>query len=400
MALQRPKASAPAAGSKAEWKRGPMKPGTSMNDPLGARGTEQTAEDDHVRTVAVFISVVALTLVTGCVVLAWNTVAVDTDALLPALSTGGFLLLAGVYAVQMRQVASTHSYTVSLWLFTLQATLAVALLVLGGWLWHGATGLLASAALVVLPTRHGRWTAVVMTAAIAPLSVVLSLTWGQCVHWLCCHLVVVGIIWSMVCFARFLQTQKWAIQRTERARVSADVHDILGRTIAGIAFQGQLLHKMSSGHPKLQEEVQNLLSLARGARSEIRSAATSSWTTSLREEFALAHALLGDASIGVVADFQPCALPEDVEQALALTLREAVTNILVHSKATEARISLSRVGTRVVMRVRNNGSAGEPVGWGMGLRGISERCQAFNGEMEAGFVAPDGFFVACRMQIA
>lgn len=376
-----------------------MKLGTSMDDPLGVRGTEQTAEGDHVRTVAVFISVVALTLVTGCVVLAWDTVAVDTDALLLALSIGGFVLLAGIYAVQMRRAASVRSYTVSLWLLILQAALAVALLALGGWLWHGATGLLASAALVILPTRHGRWTAVVMTAAIAPLSILLNLSWGQCVHWLCCHLVVVGIIWSLVCFARFPRTHEWAIQRTERARISADVHDILGRTIAGIAFQGQLLHKMSSGHPELQEEVQNLLSLTRGARSEIRSAATSSWTTSLREEFALAHALLGDASIGVVADFQPCVLPEDVEQALALTLREAVTNILVHSKATEARLSLSRVGTGVIMRMHNNGAASGPVGWGMGLRGISERCQAFNGEMEAGFTAPDEFFLACRMQI-
>ncbi|MEE2053884.1 sensor histidine kinase [Nocardiopsis tropica] len=356
-------------------------------------------EVGRARELGTLVSVVAPTLVTGCAVLAWSTAGMDADVFLTVLSVCGFVLLSGIYAVQVCRMASPHHRTVSLWLFVLQAVLAAALLVFGGWLWHGATGLLAGAALVVLPVRHGRWTAVVMTAAVAPLSALMALSWEQCLHWLCCHLVVVGIAWSLICFVRFLKGHERAVQRDERARISADIHDILGRTIAGIAFQGQLLYRMSSGQPELQDEVQNLLSLARGARSEIRSAATSSWSTSLEEEFALAHALLGEASIAVVSDLQPCTLPRDVEQALALTLREAVTNILVHSKATEVGLSLSRVGTTVVLRARNNGAADEHVDRGMGLRGISERCRAFNGEMEARFSAPDEFLLACRMEV-
>ena len=44
-------------------------------------------------------------------------------------------------------------------------------------------------------------------------------------------------------------------------------------------------------------------------------------------------------------DIVPCALGADEERALALGLREAVTNVVRHSRAPDCRITLD-VGTR------------------------------------------------------
>ena len=308
-------------------------------------------------------------------------------------------MLAGIHTVQVRRAIAAHRLVVSLSLLVLQAALAVGLLALGGWLWHGSTGLLASAALLVLPGRCGRWTAGAITAAVAPLAALMSLSWEQCLHWLSCHIVVVGIIWSLVFFARSMRTHARKAQRSERARFSSDIHDIMGRTITGITLQGQLLHQMSSGKPELQGEVRNLMTLARGARSEMRSAVAATWSTSLAEEFTRAEVILHDAAMDVSAEVQPCALPDDLDQALALTLREAVTNILVHSSATEVRLSLRRTGSAVTMRVCNDGGSEGPVAWGTGLAGIHERCREFQGELSAGPTPRGGFALTCRMRV-
>ncbi|GAB3728463.1 sensor histidine kinase [Nocardiopsis nanhaiensis] len=367
---------------------------------MDGRPAGHGTEGDLLRTAGVFALVLVLTLVIGCAVLAWASAGGNTDALLLAVSAAAFAVLAGIHTVQVRRAIAAHRLVVSLSLLVLQAALAVGLLALGGWLWHGSTGLLASAALLVLPGRCGRWTAGAITAAVAPLAALMSLSWEQCLHWLSCHIVVVGIIWSLVFFARSMRTHARKVQRSERARFSSDIHDIMGRTITGITLQGQLLHQMSSGKPELQGEVRNLMTLARGARSEMRSAVAATWSTSLAEEFTRAEVILHDAAMDVSAEVQPCALPHDIDRALALTLREAVTNILVHSSATEVRLSLRRTGSAVTMTVRNDGAAEGPVEWGTGLAGIHERCREFQGGMSAGSTPRGAFTLTCRMRVA
>ncbi|XKK38901.1 hypothetical protein HFP72_31440 [Nocardiopsis sp. ARC36] len=50
-----------------------------------------------------------------------------------------------IYAVQVGASESPHHLTLSLSLLALQTALAEAFRVFGGWLWHGASGLLADA---------------------------------------------------------------------------------------------------------------------------------------------------------------------------------------------------------------------------------------------------------------
>src|ERR1700748_3936580 len=89
----------------------------------------------------------------------------------------------------------------------------------------------------------------------------------------------------------------------------------------------------------------------------------------------------------------------DAEAALAWCLREAVTNVVRHSGATNCYISLTRRAGAMSLTVRDDGNGHAPSGscgtqpspadavpHSSGLRGMSERLSAVGGTLE---VRPD-----------
>jgi two-component system sensor histidine kinase DesK len=65
-------------------------------------------------------------------------------------------------------------------------------------------------------------------------------------------------------------------------------------------------------------------------------------------------------------------LPGEIETTLAMTVREAVTNIQRHAQATNARVALQAADRQLVLRVEDNGRGGAIVP-GNGLTGMRER---------------------------
>ncbi len=74
----------------------------------------------------------------------------------------------------------------------------------------------------------------------------------------------------------------------------------------------------------------------------------------------LASAKLLLESNGVRLDYAiaDVALPLEVETALAMTVREAVTNIQRHARAASARITLETEQKRLVLSVHDDGRGG------------------------------------------
>jgi two-component system sensor histidine kinase DesK len=99
--------------------------------------------------------------------------------------------------------------------------------------------------------------------------------------------------------------------------------------------------------------------------------------------------VLRAAGVGVTVtgEEDAVALPEPVQAALGWVVREAVTNVLRHSRASWCSVELRAVGGEAELRVANDGARGTETTWGNGLTGLAERLAAAGGRLSAG---PDG----------
>jgi two-component system sensor histidine kinase DesK len=94
----------------------------------------------------------------------------------------------------------------------------------------------------------------------------------------------------------------------------------------------------------------------------------------------------------VTGDAQAALLPPSVQTALGWVVREAVTNVLRHSRASTCTIDLGTAGGATELRVANDGAARSAErSWGNGLTGLAERLDAAGGRLSAR--AEDGTFV-------
>ena len=108
-------------------------------------------------------------------------------------------------------------------------------------------------------------------------------------------------------------------------------------------------------------------------------------TTDLTGELAGARSVLRAAGVGCTVEGEDdgAALPEPVQTALGWVVREAVTNVLRHSRATACTVTLSAAGGSAELLVTNDGVAGTAGGWGNGLTGLAERLAATGGRLSA-----------------
>lgn len=171
----------------------------------------------------------------------------------------------------------------------------------------------------------------------------------------------------------------------ERERISRDLHDLLGHTLSLIAIKAELAGRLLERDPAATaKEIKDIETTARHALAEVRSAVTGYRQTGFAQELAQARAALAAADVKLDADVQAFVMPATAENVLALALREAVTNILRHARATRCQVSIRQEGGQIVCTIRDDGRA--PVDQaalecGNGLRGMRERVAAAGGRL-------------------
>jgi two-component system sensor histidine kinase DesK len=167
----------------------------------------------------------------------------------------------------------------------------------------------------------------------------------------------------------------------ERERIARDLHDVLGHTLSVIALKAELAAKLSAIDPgRAAQEIRDVERVSRTALSEVRAAVEGYRGHGLRGELKSAADVLGAAGVTLAVDVEPVALPAKHETVLALAVREAVTNVVRHARATACRISVTRHSGRVVLRVEDDGIGGVPRE-GNGLTGMRERVAAIGGTL-------------------
>lgn len=170
----------------------------------------------------------------------------------------------------------------------------------------------------------------------------------------------------------------------ERERIARDLHDLLGHTLSVIVLKSQLAARLVRADPdRATAEVDDIERIGREALGEVRAAVAGYRVRGLAAELDGARVALEAAGVEVEVHADPTRLRPEQESALAMALREAVTNVVRHADAQRATISITTVGGDVRLEVSDDGrgSAGPA---GSGITGMRERIAALGGWVEVG----------------
>jgi two-component system sensor histidine kinase DesK len=304
---------------------------------------------------------------------------------------GAVLVAAGVVALQLR-----HSSTglagprPAAWPVTL---VLLTVLAFAFYPSVGAASLLLlafTAASALLLIRHwSRWLALVAVAVGVPWLALQNpletITWVlyASATLVAASLLVYGLArltQSAVVLGELQERIAEAARVEERLRLARDAHDVLGLGLSTIALKTDLVAALVEQDPqRSRHEAVQALHLARLVATDVDAVNGDRLSFTIATEVSTARQSLAAADVRADIDVDPD-LPE--ADALAAVLREAVTNVLRHSRATRCRIRLTVTGDSISLVVANDGvtpvAGGEP---GRGLVNMSERLHAVSGSL-------------------
>ena len=168
----------------------------------------------------------------------------------------------------------------------------------------------------------------------------------------------------------------------ERERIGRDLHDLLGHTLSVIVLKAELAAKVAEADPERSvAEIRDVERISREALADVRAAISGYRARGLSGELDNARRVLAGAGVAVSSAIDPVELTAVEESALSLALREAVTNVVRHARASRCTIRLRREGDRIRLDVEDDGVGGAPAG-GTGLAGMRARIAALGGAVE------------------
>ena len=169
----------------------------------------------------------------------------------------------------------------------------------------------------------------------------------------------------------------------ERERIARDLHDLLGHTLSVIALKSELARKLAERDGSAAAaHIGEVETVARDALREVREAVSGMRAAELANELVNARLAVVGAGLSFDARLDPLpALDAVQENALAMGLREAVTNVLRHAQARRVDVDVSRQGRAVQLEVQDDGRGGAGAA-GNGLAGMRERIEALGGQLQ------------------
>jgi two-component system sensor histidine kinase DesK len=168
----------------------------------------------------------------------------------------------------------------------------------------------------------------------------------------------------------------------ERERIARDLHDLLGHTLSVVALKSELAGKLiDRDTAAARVQIREVETVARDALAQVREAVIGIRATGLQAELASARLALLSADVRLDQRLAPLPVDAEVEQALALALREAITNIIRHADARRVEVELSAEPDRLLLSIGDDGRGGIER-HGNGLNGMRERLAAFGGTLD------------------
>jgi signal transduction histidine kinase len=185
--------------------------------------------------------------------------------------------------------------------------------------------------------------------------------------------------------------------RSERRRLSRDLHDVLGQSLTAISLKGELARRLlRSDRAAAAREVAELEVVASSLAEEMEAVSRDEREVAFVTEAGAAVELLRLAGIEVAVDLRVEDLDGDASALLGWAMREGATNILRHADARSCSIRAVREDGVTKLELVNDGAdARSTPSSGTGLQNLSDRLAAVDGRA-AGHVLAGGQF---RLQV-
>lgn len=169
----------------------------------------------------------------------------------------------------------------------------------------------------------------------------------------------------------------------ERERIARDLHDVLGHTLSVITLKSELAGKLiDRDTERAGKEIREVEQISRQALSEVRDAIRGYRAKGLAAELAHAKETLETAGVVVKCEAATSVqLPAMQESVLSLAVREGVTNVVRHARATNCRLRLEQQDASCRLEIVDDGQ-GFYTMEGNGLRGMRERVEMLGGTLE------------------
>ncbi|REE96531.1 sensor histidine kinase [Thermomonospora umbrina] len=198
----------------------------------------------------------------------------------------------------------------------------------------------------------------------------------------------------------------------ERARIAAEMHDVLGHRLSVLALHtGALQRRAATLPPQVADRIALLRSTSTRALDDLREL-LGALRNPTREDAAVAPpgagelpALLEEARtagqvIDAVIDGDPDLAPASHHLAVHRLVREGLTNVRKHAHPAAARMAVRYDPSMTTVSIENDpplAPAGAESGGGYGLIGLTERVRALHGTIEYGRDDTGGWRLTARL---
>ncbi|MFI5838532.1 sensor histidine kinase [Catenuloplanes sp. NPDC051500] len=167
----------------------------------------------------------------------------------------------------------------------------------------------------------------------------------------------------------------------ERARIAADLHDILGHSLTVVTVKAELAQRLLDVDiARARKELADLEALARDALADVRATAMGVRGISLAGEIAAAREALAAADVEAELPGAADEVPTRNRELFAWTIREAVTNVVRHSGARHVRVRLAPASVEII----DDGVGPCATTGGQGLAGLRRRAEAHGARLTTG----------------
>lgn len=169
----------------------------------------------------------------------------------------------------------------------------------------------------------------------------------------------------------------------ERERIARDLHDLIGHTFSVITLKAELAGKLiDKDLAKAKQEVTELENISRDALKQVREVVTGYRTSDLNTELAHAKYVLESNDIHFKYRIDDLTISDTVNKELAIILKELVTNVLKHAKATKVIVEINQLENHAQMTLSDDGvGISDNPNKGFGLQGIKERIDRLSGRL-------------------
>ena len=175
----------------------------------------------------------------------------------------------------------------------------------------------------------------------------------------------------------------------ERLRIARDLHDLLGHSLSLIVLKSELAGRLAeNGSERAVAEIRDIESVARQALVEVRDAVTGYRQRGLSGELDGARAALEAAGTRVTIRLAGTPLPGPLDELLGWAVREGVTNVVRHARATRCEIAVTADGEAAALDIVDDGCGAVRYEPGSGLTGLTERVRAAGGRSPPGRARP------------